>query len=175
VGEFARVAEIQAGYVDWSQGRDGWQLTMTYVNGWPIAGLTGTTGGSIEAGVTMLPVDDCTGMFNPYTSLGATMRVGQGSNMEYVQCVGASIQSGPGTITLGAETIFPHFVGDMITAMPPTIQEAVGYYAAGIALERGAQAISAPQMPASVVKAGDASGFKDEAELILARFARTAW
>ena len=48
---------VGGGYINWCYGRNGWAIQVTYLNGWPHASLTS----AVAAGVTSLPVNDCTG------------------------------------------------------------------------------------------------------------------
>ena len=61
---------VGGGYINWCYGRNGWAIQVTYINGWPHCSLTS----AVAAGVTSLPVNDCTGwaITDYYGTTGAT-------------------------------------------------------------------------------------------------------
>lgn len=201
---------VAPGYLNWAYGRNGWRLQATYVNGWPHAGLTATTGlptsttattlvdtaaawtpaafvgmavvvgasygvitansatsvtvaawtgGTPAAGVTryaigagpgatVIPVDDCTGW------AGITGTIYDGAETEDAHAVSASVQAGPGALTLSTPLAHAHPPARMISALPGNVQQAAIYFAMAQALVRGTTAVAVPALPGSASKAG---------------------
>jgi hypothetical protein len=155
--------QIAPGYLNWLGGRNGYLLQLTYVNGWPHAGLTA----SVAAGATTLPVDDCTGW------VGATGWIKDGANSEQVTVTQASAQSGPGTLTLAAAIQNSHAAGLAVTTMPWSIEWATILLAATIALTRGGTATTVQAMPGSLTGGGKSTEeLLVQAEEILATYRR---
>lgn len=128
---------IAPGYVSWFNGRQGYVLEVTYVNGWPHTSLTA----GATAGAMAIQVDDCTGWAPVQAGqAGARGVVFDATNQETVSCTGASAQSGPGILTLSAPLSYTHAQGVMISTLPSQIIEAAILYATAEALIRGATA-----------------------------------
>ena len=165
-GVLPYAVRLASGWVNWSQGRNGYLVTVTYVNGWPHAGLTS----ACAAGDTTLVVDDCTGM----TGMAITIR--DSVNTEVVQIATASATSGPGTLTLAAGTPsaqYPHDAGVVATTLPQVIELAAIKFATDEALLRGAMTISAPAMPSQSSSTGaPAATLTESAELLCHPFRR---
>ena len=128
---------VGGGFIDWSYGRNGWAIQVTYINGWPHASLTS----AVAAGATSLPVNDCTGWavenyFDTYT--GATGRIDDSGQQEAVHVTASSVTTGPGNLTLSSALNYPHEAGTLVTTMPASVQQACIYFAAAEALTRGA-------------------------------------
>jgi len=159
---------VAPGYLDWSRGRRGWRLQVTYVNGWPHTSLTAAAADA----TTTLAVDDCTGW------AGITGTLYDGDATEDVHVLSASVASGPGTLTLSAATTFPHAKGVLLTSMPAVVQQAGIYLAMAQALTRGATATTVQTLPGAKQTPGDSGGTIDalrtEARHILAAFRRVA-
>lgn len=136
-GEGGQAVLVAPGYMTWSFGRRGTVMQIQYVNGWPHTSLTQQA----TAGDTVLQVDDCTG-WAPQASggQGATGVIKDADNQESFTCNGASVQAGPGTITLTAPIGFGHGVGTLTTTIPEQLQQACIMFAASQALTRGATA-----------------------------------
>jgi hypothetical protein len=126
-------------------------VQVQYINGWPHAGVTGAT----DSGLTAIAVDDCTG-WAPADSggQGACGNILAGSRQEAISCLSASAQSGPGTLTLATPLLYPHEPTEVVTTMPPTVQDAVILLSVAQALERGATATTHGQMPGTQVSSG---------------------
>ena len=164
---------VGGGYIDWTYGRNGWAIQVTYVNGWPHASLTS----AVDAGVTSLPVNDCTGWatenyYDTYT--GATGRIEDSGQQEAFHVTASSVTAGPGTLTLSSATAYPHAAGTIVTTMPASVQQACIYFATAEALTRGATSttIHAVGGGAQSSDAG-AKGLIEEGELLLHPFKRT--
>ena len=87
---------VAPGYVNWSLGRNGWAILVTYLNGYPHCSLTS----AVAAGATSLPVNDTTGwaISNYYgTYTGATGVIKDSGWQEAVHVTTASTTSGPET------------------------------------------------------------------------------
>ena len=135
---------LSAGYVDWSMGRNGYIVKVQYVNGWPHTSLTQ----NVLAGVTSLPVDDCTAWapFSPGTN-GATGVIYDSGAQEVIQVTAASATTGPGNLTLASALQFPHQAGVLVSTLPASVQEAAIWLCAAMALTRGATSTTIHQIP----------------------------
>lgn len=163
----------------WALGRNGFVARVTYVNGWPHAGIAVAA----EAGATQLQVDDCTGW--AITSAvsgvtGATGTVFDSGAQETVQVTAASAISGPGTLTLASPLFFPHNAGVIVSALPASVQWATILLAAQEALTRGATATTVQSVPgqSSGSNTGGGAGLNSrdllgQAKRILAPYRRT--
>lgn len=164
---------IGAGYVNWVNGRQGYQLKISYINGWPHTSLTQ----SATAGTTTINVDDCTG-WGPLsaTTSGATGVLYDGAYQEVIQVVSASVTAGPGTLTLASGLKFAHSPGVLCSTMPWSIIWACTLFGAAMALTRGATATTVHAIPGG---AGNTMGPKapsdltGEGELLLHPYRRT--
>lgn len=128
---------VGGGYINWSLGRNGWAIQVTYINGWPHCSLTS----AVDAGVSSLPVNDTTGWAdaNYYgTATGATGRVVDSGQQEAVHVAAASVTSGPGNLTLSSPLAYPHPAGTLVTTMPSAIEQACILFCTAEALTRGA-------------------------------------
>ena len=133
---------VGGGYINWTLGRNGWAIEVTYINGYPHCSLTSAvTTEQITAGTNQIQVNDCTGWglasyYGTYT--GATGVIQDGGQQEAVHVQSASVASGPGTLTLTSNLSYPHEAGTVVTTMPASVQQACIYFAAAEALTRGA-------------------------------------
>lgn len=164
---------IAPGFVDWSGGRNGFRIQVQYINGWPHTSLTS----AVAAGVTTLPVDDCTG-WAPFAAgqPGAAGIIYDAANQETVQVTAASATSGPGNLTIANATLNPHANGIMISAFPATVIWAVTLFASGQALTRGATSTTVHVIPGAGGGMPAMKGPEDligEGELLLTPFKRT--
>lgn len=138
VPDTGNAIDIAPGYIDWCQGRGGYDVLWTTISGWPHAGLAGDA----EAGDTTLNVDDVTG----WTGVSGT--VYDAPYGEPVEVTGVSAtsppvlpgvagtcQAGPGTVTLSAPLQWAHKAGSVISAMPPVALRAAALAATVEALE----------------------------------------
>lgn len=174
-GDGGQAILIAPGYVNWCLGRQGYAISVQYVNGWPHAGLTA----SVTAGDTMLQVDDCTGWTIPQAEsglVGATATIYDGNNQEVVQVTGSSVTSGAGTLTLASGTRFAHDyqTGIVVSTIPRDIQWAIILFCVAEALTRGATSTTIHDVPGSQQSAGRRpEDLCAEAEIILRPFKRT--
>jgi len=162
---------IGPGAADWSLGRQGWAIRVTYVNGWPHAGLTA----GAAAGDTSLQVDDCTGwaVTSGAGVTGATGVVKDSGAQEVVQVTAASAQAGPGTLTLAAPLRFPHQPGVAVTTLPASAEWAVILFATAQALTRGATTTTVQALkPATQTSVKHVDDLCTEAELLLSPYRR---
>ena len=157
---------IAPGYLDWSNGRNGWRLQVTYVNGWPHCGLTQPS----VAGATSLQVDDCTGWAN---IIGT---VYDGDSTESATVLSASATTGPGTLTLSRSLTYAHPAGRIFTALPGNIQQAAIFFAMAQALTRGTTATTVQSLPGSTSGGVgmDVGQLKTEAERLCDPWRRVA-
>jgi len=136
-GEGGQAVLIAPGYLTWAYGRNGIQIRVQYVNGWPHTSLTANA----NAGDEVIQVDDCTGWAPiPGTTQGACGVMKDGADQEAVTCAAASAQSGPGTLVLTQPLSFGHGAGVMVTTLPEQIQQAAILFSVNQALVRGATA-----------------------------------
>jgi hypothetical protein len=136
-GDGGQAVLIAPGYVSWFNGRRGYQIEITYVNGWPHTSLTS----AVTPGATTVQVDDCTG-WGPVTT-GGTGGSGifyDGNDQETGTVLAASAQSGPGTLSLSTALTFGHGAGTVFSTFPAQVMQAVILLAASEALVRGSTA-----------------------------------
>ena len=128
---------VGPGYISWCYGRNGFAIEVSYLNGWPHCSLSS----AVTAGVTSLPVNDCTGwgITNYYgTYTGATGAIRDGGQEESFHVTTTSVTAGSGNLILSAPTAYPHPAGTIVTTMPRSIEEACIKFCAAEALTRGA-------------------------------------
>lgn len=166
---------IAPGYVSWAGGRNGYTTEISYLNGWPHAGVTA----NVAAGAQTVPVDDVTGM------AGATCFFYDGASTETVTVSGAvasspvalpaggTVQAGPGTLTLSAPLAYAHQEGTVVSALPQDIAWAVILLAACQVLAEGATAVAIPDIAGALTSGGKGvEDLKIDAEVILANYHR---
>jgi hypothetical protein len=164
---------VGGGYINWGLGRNGWAIQVTYVNGWPHTSLTS----AVEAGVSSLPVNDCTGWaitsyYGTYT--GATGTVEDSGQQEAIHVTETSVPAGPGNLTLSSATNYPHAAGTIVTTMPQTIQQACILFCTAEALTRGATSTTIHSIGGHAQHTGgDIESLNSEAELMLYPYRRT--
>lgn len=164
---------VGGGFIDWSYGRNGYAIEVTYVNGWPHCSLTS----AVAAGATSLPVNDCTGWgisnyFGTYT--GATGVIADGGQQESFHVASASVTSGSGNLTLSSAITYPHQAGTIVTTMPANVAQACIYFCVAEALTRGATSTTIHAV-GGAAQSSD-KGAEDliaEGELLLHPFRRT--
>ena len=146
-GEGGQAVKLAAGYVDWRYGPEGFAVLTQYVNGWPHSGLTAPA----VQGATALQVDDCTGWVItapfPGAATGAPCTVYDAGGQEVSQVTTASATSGPGTLTLASPLAYEHAAGVMVSTLPQTVVWAAILFCCEQALERGATAMTLPDVP----------------------------
>lgn len=169
---------IFAPSVTWGLGRNGFVVRVTYVNGWPHAGIASPAS---EGDETLL-VDDCTGwaVTSEFGVTGAAGTAYDSGAQETVKVTGASATSGPGTLTLASPLNYPHAAGVIVSALPASVQWAVIMLATQTALTRGATGTTVQSVPgqASNSNTGGGAGLNTrdligQAKAILAPFRRT--
>jgi hypothetical protein len=173
---------IFAPSASWIYGRNGFVARVTYVNGWPHAGLAANAV-PVESGAQAISVDDCTGWALTSEMTGATGAAGtvfDSGAQETIQVTAASAASGPGTLTLASPLFFPHSAGVIVSALPASVQWGVILLAAQQALTRGATATTVQSVPgtASNANTGGGAGLNTrdligQAKRILAPFRRS--
>jgi hypothetical protein len=164
---------VGGGYINWSLGRNGWVIQVTYVNGWPHCSLTS----AVDAGVTSLPVNDCTGwaLANyPGTYTGATGTIKDSGMQEAVHVTASSVTRGPGTLTLESATGFPHAAGTLVSTIPAAVEQACIYFCTAEALTRGATSTTIHSVGGSAAHSGgDMTTLVTMAELMLHPYRRS--
>jgi len=170
-GAGCAVALIAPGYVSWQNGRNGYMVELTYLNGWPHTSLTADA----TSGATTIAVDDVTGW------LGATGTIFDGANTEQITVTavtpivtGTATPIGPGMLTLATSLLNDHVSGVLVTTMPENIQWATIMLASAQALTRGATATTIQALPGvrTAMGGGDAGGLIKTATDILNTYAR---
>ena len=164
---------IGGGRVNWSLGRNGWLIQVSYLNGWPHCSLTS----AVTAGATSLPVNDCTGWaVTSYagTYTGATGKIADSGWQEAVHVTASSVTTGPGTLTLSSPLAYDHEAGTLLTTLPSSIEQACIYFCAAEALTRGATSTTIHSVGgASQSGGGGARELIEEGELLIHAFRRT--
>lgn len=144
-------------YITWRYGRNGQRILVSYVNGWPHAGLTAT----FDVGATTITVDDVTG----FTGASAFIYDGLATEPVAVTSVSATspltlpngvgtAQTGPGTLTLSSPLANPHAEGTVVSALPANVLWATVIAAAMQALESGITSVSIQNLPGSQTTGG---------------------
>ena len=161
---------IVPGYVSWAQGRRGYRVSFTYVNGWAHAGIVS----NVNIGDTEIQVDDCTGMF--VNSQGRGLWIYDGNQTEYVTVASSSVASGPGTVTLTSPTLYAHSGNIqqpiLMSSLPASVQEAAILHATYQALTRGATATTVQNMPGLIVSQGTAQTLLNDVKDMLKPYRR---
>jgi len=164
---------VGGGYIDWSYGRNGWAILVTYINGWPHCSLTS----AVAAGATSLPVNDCTGWgITDYNSVftGATGRIVDSGAQEAIHVTATSAASGPGNLTLSSPLNFAHTAQTLVTTLPASIEQACILFCVAEALTRGATTTTIHDIGGHAQSTGgDVAGLTAEAELLCHPFRRT--
>ena len=168
-GEGGQEILVAPGVIGMPQ-RDGIQIEVTYLNGWPHAQITTAA----NVGDTTVHVDDITG----WAGAIGTIHDPAGQEAAAVKSVSPDTTgalSGPGTLTLSAPLTYAHAVGTLYTTLPATVIEAAILFSVAQALVRGGTSVTAPPVPGSSSSGGgkSAESFAAEAELKLVRFRRT--
>lgn len=163
---------VAPGFIDWSNGRNGWAIMVQYINGFPHCEITVQA----NAGDTHLTVDDCTGwgLTNWASVTGATGVIKDSGQQETIHVTSASAVSGPGTLTLSGALVYPHAAGTLFSTLPGSIEQACILFATAEALTRGATTTTIHDIGGhSQNTGGDVAGLKAEAELLCHPFRRT--
>lgn len=168
------VIDVAPGYITWDYGRGGWDVMLSYISGWPHAGLTATA----SQGGQQISVDDVTAWS------GATGFIYDGTSTELVTVtaaaattppqlpgVGGPVQAGPGTLTLAQPLASTHGTGVVVSALPPDVLRATVLQASVMALE-GIDAIATQSLSGQM--AGGTGVLAEEVEMILDDYRRVA-
>lgn len=164
---------VSSQYVNWRYGRNGLAVEVAYVNGWPHTALTAPA----AKAATTLAVDDCTGWAITAAvggATGATGTVYDAGNQEVIQCTGASVTQGPGTLTLAAPLQSAHAAGTMVSTLPASVVWAAILFCCSQALTRGATSTTVLQAPGGKSEGGAkrAQTLREQACEILQPFSR---
>lgn len=148
---------ITPGYANWSMGRNGFRLAISYINGWPHSSLMS----AVTAPTSTLPVDDVTAF------TGAAAYVYDGSLTETIQVSsvtanaqltlpvsGVQVPSGPGTLNLASPITNSHAEGIVVSSLPGSIIQATILACVVQALESGINAITIQNVPGSQTVGG---------------------
>ncbi|MEU8920301.1 hypothetical protein AB0D10_05095 [Kitasatospora sp. NPDC048545] len=167
--------DVAPGWIDWRQGRGGWQVQTSYTSGWPHAGLTAPA----AAGAMSISVDDVTGWGGAHGTAGFCY---DGASTETIAVSGAiatvpvvlpntatAVQTGPGTVQLAQPLTQNHATGAVVSALPPNVVHAAVLAAAVEALE-GIDAIAAQSLSGQL--AGGTGALATEVEMLLDDFRR---
>jgi hypothetical protein len=164
---------VGGGYINWSYGRNGWAIQVSYLNGWPHCSLTST----VAAGATSLPVNDCTGwgITSYYGVTGATGRIADAGQQEAVHVTSTSVTAGPGNLIIPSPGLaYPHQAGTVITTLPGSVEQACIYFAAAEALTRGATSTTIHAVGGHAQSSDEgARALIEEGELLIHAFRRS--
>ncbi|MGA5820813.1 hypothetical protein ACPC54_23470 [Kitasatospora sp. NPDC094028] len=171
------VIDVAPGWIDWRQGRSGWQVQMSTASGWPHAGLTAAA----AAGAMTISVDDVTGWGGAHGAAGfcydgaATETIVVGSAAATTPTVlpntTTTVQTGPGTIQLAQPLTAGHPAGAVVSALPANVIHAAALAAAVEALE-GIDAIATQSLSGQL--AGGTGALATEVEMLLDDYQRVA-
>jgi hypothetical protein len=176
VGLSANPILIAPGVVNWTNGRRGQRINVSYEAGWPMCGITQTA----NAGATSISVDDVTGFDVPGDPTFLFAQIYDDDQSELVQIssatattpvttsAGFTVNAGPGTLTLktGTSLQFTHNRMNqnspnnptLITTMPEAVIWASVMFACSVAVTRGATASSIQALPGTVGRGGATVG-----------------
>lgn len=160
------------GYIDWTNGRNGYAIQVQYINGWPHAEIASNA----TAGSTTLVLDDCTGWGTTsyFGTSGATGVIKDSGLQETVHVTASTTTAGPGTVSLSSPLVYPHEQGTIFTTMPATVEQACILFCTAEALTRGATTTTIHDISGhSQHTGGDVESLNSEAELLLQPFRRT--
>ncbi len=173
---------IGPGYVDWSNGRNGYLIQITTISGFPVAGIDVAA----HAGDHSVHVDDITGWWNG--TAGARGVIYDSPYREEATVAGTTPDTtgaitGPGTLLLTQALTFDHapIVGPyqpaqrvLFSAMPSALITAGLYLATYYGLVRGATAATMQSSRGMATPGGKqaANTWRDDAKEILSRWAR---
>lgn len=162
-GSGGQTIYLGLGTSGWWNGRNGYLLSATYLNGWPHSGLTA----SCTANSSTLTVDDVTGM------AGATVKIYDGTFTEDVHVASVtatspviipngsssiSVPAGPGTLTLATPTQFAHTGANppevVVSAIPGNLLWATILATTVQALESGITAVTIQNLPGTQTMGG---------------------
>jgi hypothetical protein len=175
VGENGQAVLLQPGYVSWWYGRSGYEVSVTYMNGYPHTQLTAPVAG----GVSAVHVDDVTGMKGAFcTFYSADDGLQESAVVSSVTPDVAGALSGPGTLNLVSPIANSHVAGEIFTTLPATIQQAAIQMATGMAMMRGSTATVVQKIPGSAQNegatgAGGAAGYTKAAQALVMPYRRT--
>lgn len=169
---------VAPGYITGRHGRNGMRAMVSYTNGWPHAGLTGT----VTAGTQTLAVDDVTGWE------GASGLLYDGGSTEQVSVLAVAANSplalpngagyadaGPGTLMLTAPLAFTHTQGTVVSALPANVLWATVLACATQALESGIDSITIQTVSGTETTGGHGvEELQMQYELLLQPFRRIA-
>ena len=163
---------VGGGYINRCYGRNGWAILVSYVNGWPHCSLTS----AVAAGVTSLPVNDCTGwaITDYYGVTGATGSIKDSGQQESIHVTASSVTAGAGNLTLSSATNYPHQAGTIVTTIPASIEQACIYFCTAEALTRGATSTTIHAVGGGAQSSsGGARELIEEGELLCHAYKRT--
>lgn len=168
-GDGGQAVLMAPGWAAWAGASYGWQVEVTYINGWPHGSLQAAA----TSGQSVLQIDDCTGWGPPAGySLGAAGTIHDPGNQEEISVLAASAQSGPGTLTLSAPLAYDHADGCIVTTLPQSIMQAAILFAVSQALVRGATATTIQSVPGSASGSRGSMDYAREAELLCQPYRR---
>jgi hypothetical protein len=161
---------LSQGWLNWANGRNGFRIRVSYINGWPHTALTAAA----SAGDDVINVTDCTG-WGPIdgSTQGATGILYDATFQETVQVLSASASMGPGVLALASPLQFSHDPGVIFSTFPGSIIWACTLLGTAMALTRGTTSTTVHAIPGGGGGAGkDSSELVTEAELLLHPYRR---
>lgn len=176
-GEGGQAVLIQPGAVNWSMGRNGVRLAISYINGWPHTSLTQLA----SPGDTQVFVDDVTAfagaaafVYDGADSETLTVSATVASSPLTLPVSGVQVAAGPGTLTLSSPLGNQHAAGVVVSSMPQDIIWASILAATTQALESGIDAITIQNVPGTMTVGGHGvTELTQQYEVILGPYRRT--
>lgn len=143
-GEGGQAVLLGPGWL--SAAREGSEVQVVYVNGWPHAALTAAA----AAGATAVHIDDITG----WPGAQGIIYDPDGQEVITVTAVTPTVTGaicGPGTLTVGA-LAYAHQPGTVTSTLPGAVQQASILFATVQALTRGTTATTVQASPGRAVR-----------------------
>ncbi|MFJ9771232.1 hypothetical protein ACIRVF_08305 [Kitasatospora sp. NPDC101157] len=169
------VIDVARGWIDWRQGRRGYQVQTSYSSGWAHSGLTAAA----PIGATVISVDDVTGWGGPHGVAGfcydgaatetITVSSAAATTPTILPNTTTAVQTGPGTIQLAQPLTQSHPVGAVVSALPADVIHAAVLAATVEALE-GIDAIATQSLSGQL--AGGTGALATEVEMLLDDYRR---
>lgn len=167
--------DIAPGYVTWYGGRYGYRVQVSYINGWPHAGIIGA---GAAAGASSIPVDDVTGFtgasaFAYDSGLSETISVTTVAATNPITVFGQTVHVGPGVINLAAPLANAHAAGVVVSCLPQDVSWATIMLTAAQALEAGIESVAIQAVQGAAMSSGHGiQELQVQAELILSSYHR---
>jgi len=143
-------------------------VQVTYINGYPNTNLATTT----SAGATSVQVASAVGLY-----AGTNLTIYDDYPGNEMVTVASSYTYGSTTVPLTSATLFTHSAGVSVSALPPSVKQAVVHLTSHLIKTRGTLSIEMPRLegaPTHVNTMDGQDGDYELAEYLLAPFKRTS-